>query len=127
MRRVGMRAATSPFAVRKMTRSWNENISSPRGPRPGVKKPSRANARTCATVNPSSRATSRVVYPFNGLQPPCASGQPWLPLASCALALEARFQRLHEIDHLRLGRLGGFLGDLVALDLLLNQVQDAAP
>src|SRR2546428_14128753 len=51
-----------------MTRSWNENWSLRRVPRPdrdgGVKKPSRAKPRTCATVNPSSLATSREVYPF---------------------------------------------------------------
>src|SRR5437016_13386200 len=51
-----------------MTRSWNENWSLRRVPRPdregGVKKPSRAKPRTCATVNPSSLATSRDVYPF---------------------------------------------------------------
>src|SRR5438034_1320709 len=51
-----------------MTRSWKENWSLRRVPRPGreggVKKPSRAKPRTCATVNPSSLATSRDVYPF---------------------------------------------------------------
>src|SRR5437667_267639 len=68
IRRVGIRAATSALAVRRMTRSWNENRSRRRTPRPGreggVKKPSRAKPRTCATVNPSSLATSRELYPF---------------------------------------------------------------
>src|SRR6266511_3704508 len=66
MRRAGMRAATRALAVRRMTRSWKENWSLRRTPRPGggVKKPSRANPRTCATVSTSSLATSWEVYPF---------------------------------------------------------------
>src|SRR5213593_990583 len=150
MRREGMRAATSALAVRRITRSWNENSSLRRAPRPGRrggggdKKPSRANPRTCATVSPNSLATSRVVYPFmpgrlasrtshfplgdrsRGGLPPGLRLHPLrgLPLSGCALPLEARLQRFHEIDDLRLRRLGRLLRDLLPLDLALNLLED---
>ena len=58
-RRGAMRAETSPCAVRSSTRSWNENRSSPRGPRVGWRNPARTYARTCDTERPSIFATSR--------------------------------------------------------------------
>src|SRR3989440_77357 len=128
-----------------MTRSWNENWSLRRVPRPdregGVKKPSRAKPRTCATVNPSSLATSRDVYPFipYWLLAPgtshlafgdrsrfrCLALDPFrrFPLASRPFRLEARLERCHQIDDLRLRRLGRLLGDLLALDLALNLLE----
>src|SRR6266550_2285159 len=122
-----------------MTRSWNENWSLRRVPRPdrdgGVKKPSRAKPRTCATVNPSSLATSREVYPFipYWLLAPGTSHFAFgdgsrfrrlaldplrrFPLASRPFRLEARLERCHQVDDLRLRRLGRLLGDLLALVL----------
>src|SRR5258705_9218722 len=45
----------------------------------------------------------------------------------CALAaLQARLERFHQVEDLRLRRLGRFLGDLLALDLLLDLVEDTA-
>src|SRR5438309_4797894 len=128
-----------------MTRSWNENWSLRRVPRPdrdgGVKKPSRAKPRTCATVNPSSLATSREVYPFipYRLLAPGTSHFAFgdgsrfrrlaldplrrFPLASRPFRLEARLERCHQVDDLRLRRLGRLLGDLLALDLALNLLE----
>src|SRR5213593_3712146 len=145
IRRVGIRAATSAFAVRRMTRSWKENWSLRRVPRPGreggVKKPSRAKPRTCATVNPSSLATSRDVYPFIPYWPlapgtshlalgdrsrfRCLALDPFrrVPLASRPFRLEARLERCHQVDDLRLRRLGRLLSDLLALDLALNLLE----
>src|SRR5256884_689272 len=142
---VGIRAATSAFAVRRMTRSWNENWSLRRVPRPdrggGVKKPSRAKPRTCATVNPSSLATSRDVYPFipYWLLAPgtshfalgdrsrfrCLALDPFrrLALARRPFRLEARLERCHQVDDLRLRRLGRLLSDLLALHLALNLLE----
>src|SRR5438132_1043005 len=110
-----------------MTRSWKENWSLRRVPRPGreggVKKPSRAKPRTCATVNPSSLATSREVYPFipYWLLAPGTSHFAFgdgsrfrrlaldplrrFPLASRPFPLEARLERCHQVDDLRLRRL----------------------
>src|SRR5256712_3243950 len=130
-----------------MTRSWNENWSLRRVPRPdrdgGVKKPSRAKPRTCATVNPSSLETSREVYPFI---PPLAPSPSYLALGRRsrlrllaldplggfalthgALAFQARLERLHQIDDLRLGRLGRLLGDLLALHLALDLLEHPFP
>src|SRR5437773_10261508 len=50
-----------------------------------------------------------------------------LPLGTASAALQARLERFHQIDDLRLGRLGRLFGDLVALDLLLDLVEDAPP
>src|SRR5438552_8692220 len=130
-----------------MTRSWNENWSLRRVPRPdrdgGVKKPSRAKPRTCATVNPSSLATSREVYPFipYWLLAPGTSHFAFgdgsrfrrlaldplgrFPIASRSFRLEARLERFHQVDDLRLRRLGRLLGDLLALDLTLDLLEDA--
>src|SRR2546425_8739508 len=129
-----------------MTRSWNENWSLRRVPRPdregGVKKPSRAKPRTCATVNPSSLATSRDVYPFipYWLLAPGTShfalgdGSRFrrlaldplrrFPLASRPFRLEARLERFHQVDDLRLRRLGRLLGDLLAVHLTLDLLED---
>src|SRR5438132_808896 len=128
-----------------MTRSWKENWSLCRVPRPdregGVKKPSRAKPRTCATVNPNSLATSRDVYPFipYWLLAPgtshlalgdrsrfrCLALDPFrrLALARRPFRLEARLERCHQVDDLRLRRLGRLLSDLLALDLALNLLE----
>src|SRR5256886_7676726 len=133
------------FAVRRMSRSWNENWSLRRVPRPdrdgGVKKPSRAKPRTCATVNPSSLATSREVYPFipYWLLAPGTSHFAFgdgsrfrrlaldplrrFPLASRPFRLEARLERCHQVDDLRLRRLCRLLGHLLAIDLALNLLE----
>src|SRR5438046_6752985 len=122
-----------------MTRSWNENWSLCGVPRTdrkgGVKKPSRAKPRTCATVNPSSLATSRDVYPFipyRLLAPGtshlalgdrsrfrCLALDPFrrFPLARRPFRLEARLERCHQVDDLRLRRLVLLFGDL--LDFIL--------
>jgi hypothetical protein len=52
----------SSLAVRRMTRSWKPNCSSPRGPRSGSRKPFSAYVRICAGESPSSAETSRTEY-----------------------------------------------------------------
>src|SRR5207247_3252590 len=116
--------------------SWKENWSLRRVPRPGleggVKKPSRAKPRTCATVNPSSLATSRDVYPFipYWLLAPgtshlalgdrsrfrCLALDPFrrFPLASRPFRLEARLERCHQVDDLRLRLLGRVVAVVLA-------------
>src|SRR5207244_12974277 len=108
---------------------------------PGDKNPSRAKPRTCATVNPSSLETSREVYPFI---PPLAPSPSYFALgrrsrlrllaldplggfafAHSALAFQARLERLHQIDDLRLGRLGRLLGYLFALHFVLTLLDDS--
>src|SRR3989442_14318598 len=97
--------------------------------------------RTCARVSPSSWATSRDVYPFipYWLLAPGTShfalgdGSRFrrlaldplrrFPLASRPFRLEARLERCHQVDDLRLRRLGRLLGDLLALALALHRLK----
>src|SRR2546426_9513311 len=50
-----------------------------------------------------------------------------LPLSAAPAAFQACLERFHQVDDLRLWRFGRLFGDLVALDLLLDLVENAPP
>src|SRR5439155_6726223 len=148
-RRVGTFAAASACAVRSTMRSWKEKSQRLRGPCSGVTKPAATKARMVARGTRSSRSTSATPYwfiarPMRGplglrlLARDRGSGLGALRRLARrgggslgflrlrrAFPLEARAQRLHEVDHLR-GRCG-LLGerDLLAFHLLLDRGLDA--
>src|SRR5581483_1853082 len=145
IRRAGTLAAASACAVRSTIRSWNEKSSERRGPRAGDTNPAFTRLWIVLRERLSSRSTSRTPYwciacgrglllrrlfRGRGLCGRAPRGLARLGLLGLrrrrAFLLEARAQRLHQVDHLA-PALRRFLGhgDLLALDLLLHRGLDA--
>src|SRR5690349_25080499 len=114
MRRGGTLAAESACAVRSTMRSWKEKRQALRGPRLGVTKPACTSMRMVLRGSRRSCCTSRTPYGCTGLflggRLARGLGRRRLGRSGAlrGLFLEARAQRLHEIDHLarRLRRFG---------------------
>src|SRR4029450_12175347 len=124
-RRGETRLLASRATSRRKTRSWNEKQSSPRGPRSGATTPAFAYARSCCGERPSSPAACSALKVAALMRSVFAERARFRNLLLGALAaprrrrgllgalralarrfVEARLQRLDEIDDLRLrGRL----------------------
>src|SRR5687768_11100104 len=151
MRRAGTCAVTRDWAVRSTIRSWKEKRQALRAPRAGATKPAATSARMVSRGRRSRRSTSPTPYgcvtapdcvlrvflyflrgrnrrqrPLGRLALLLGRGRGGLRLRRRRrLLLQARAQRLHEVDHLRadLGLVGE--RDLLPLDLLLDRRLDA--
>src|SRR6185436_17588606 len=51
----------------------------------------------------------------------------WFAFLGALPTLQARLERFHQIEDLRLRRFGRLLGDFLAIDLLLNLIEDPLP